>query len=142
MKFTSVSEVQKLVTYLLAQLSSALHPFVFINRMSAFCFHHLNTRLQLTDGTATMADPSAASQAASPPSASASRLRYSSASSKASRSCAHLSTHTLKQLKFVLPGGVVTYFLGTLARFWRLVESHGWAKYVYFSPSSQVEVVY
>jgi len=73
-----------------------------------------------------MADPSTASQAASP---SSSRVRLSSSSaSKASRSCAHLSSHTLKQLKFVLPGGVVTYVLGTLARFWRLVESNGWAR--------------
>ncbi|THH09155.1 hypothetical protein EW145_g2221 [Phellinidium pouzarii] len=45
------------------------------------------------------------------------------------RSFAHLSRHTLKQLKFVLPGGFVTYVLGTLARFWQLVEEEsGWAR--------------
>lgn len=39
-----------------------------------------------------------------------------------------LSRHTLKQLKFVLPGGLVTYLLDTHARFWRLVEGgNGWA---------------
>lgn len=44
----------------------------------------------------------------------------------------HLSRHTLKQLKFVLPGGLVTYVLGTTARFWRLVEEeHGWARCVF-----------
>jgi len=77
-----------------------------------------------------MADPSTASQVASPnlSSASSSRVRRTSSSGKTSRSCAHLSRHTLKQLKFVLPGGLVTYALGTLARFWKLVESNGWAK--------------
>ncbi|KAH8118053.1 hypothetical protein DFH11DRAFT_1699364 [Phellopilus nigrolimitatus] len=40
-----------------------------------------------------------------------------------------LSRHTLKQLKFVLPGGLVTYLLGTVARFWQLVEEeNGWAR--------------
>ncbi|KAI5122302.1 hypothetical protein M0805_002378 [Coniferiporia weirii] len=42
---------------------------------------------------------------------------------------ARLSRHTLKQLKFVLPGGLVTYLLGTVARFWQLVEKgSGWAR--------------
>ena len=43
----------------------------------------------------------------------------------------HLSRHTLKQLKFVVPGGAVTYVLGTLARIWHLVEEEtGWPQYV------------
>ncbi|EJD06585.1 uncharacterized protein FOMMEDRAFT_17095 [Fomitiporia mediterranea MF3/22] len=46
-----------------------------------------------------------------------------------SKAFLNLSRHTLKQLKFVLPGGAVTYLLGTLARFWQLVEEEtGWAR--------------
>ncbi|KAH9949912.1 hypothetical protein B0H21DRAFT_687617 [Amylocystis lapponica] len=43
-----------------------------------------------------------------------------------------LSRHTLRQLKFILPGGVVTYFLGTHVALWRLVRGQvavdGWAR--------------
>ena len=53
---------------------------------------------------------------------------------------AHLhgvSRHTLKQLKFVLPGGLVTYALGTLARLGALLgEDRGWARYVALLPAS------
>ena len=117
-------------------LSTHLRSCLHASYMSFFCLHHLNTRLQLASGSpaiATMADPSTASQAASTPSTSASsriRRASSASASKASRSCAHLSSHTLKQLKFVLPGGLVTYLFGTLTRFWRLVEDRGWARYV------------
>jgi len=55
-----------------------------------------------------------------------------SASSLASGRIAfvHLSRHTLKQLKFVLPGGLVTYVFDTWTRFWELVEQEkGWATF-------------
>lgn len=42
-----------------------------------------------------------------------------------------LSRHTLNQLKFVIPGGVVTYYLGAHEQFWRLVRDRGregWAR--------------
>lgn len=42
-----------------------------------------------------------------------------------------LSRHTLKQLKFVLPGALVTYLLDTLPHFWHLVvddHAHSWAR--------------
>jgi len=40
-----------------------------------------------------------------------------------------LSRHTQKQLKFLLPGGCVTYAFGTTAKFWQLVETdQGWAR--------------
>ena len=37
-----------------------------------------------------------------------------------------LSRHTLRQLKFVIPGGAVTYYLGTYEVFWRMVNGMGW----------------
>lgn len=41
----------------------------------------------------------------------------------------NLSKHTLKQLKFVLPGGVVTYLLGTIAKLGQLLEDESrWAR--------------
>lgn len=41
-----------------------------------------------------------------------------------------LSRHTLKQLKFVLPGGAITYWLDTHNRFWSIASSasQGWAR--------------
>lgn len=55
----------------------------------------------------------------------------------------HLSRHTLKQLKFVVPGGAVTYVLGTLARFWHLVEEErGWPRCVFLFVTSLHPVVY
>ncbi|KAI0925743.1 hypothetical protein AcW1_008096 [Taiwanofungus camphoratus] len=43
-----------------------------------------------------------------------------------------LSRHTLKQLKFILPGGFVTYYLGTRGEFWRIakgeVDDDGWGR--------------
>lgn len=45
-----------------------------------------------------------------------------------------VSRHTLKQLKFILPGGLITYYLGSHAALWRIVngEAHitGWGRYV------------
>ena len=45
-----------------------------------------------------------------------------------------LSRHTLKQLKFILPGGLITYYLGSHVAFWRLVKGQAgadsWARYV------------
>lgn len=37
-----------------------------------------------------------------------------------------LSRHTLRQLKFVIPGAGVTYYLGTHEIFWGLVNDIGW----------------
>jgi len=42
-----------------------------------------------------------------------------------------LSRHTLSQLKFVLPGAAITYYLGTHEVFWNLVSEvgrNGWAR--------------
>ena len=55
-------------------------------------------------------------------------------SSTLSRSLS-LSPHTLRQLKFVLPGGAVTYYLQTHAVLWRMVNDSGWeggARFVFF----------
>jgi hypothetical protein len=46
-------------------------------------------------------------------------------SSTISRSIS-LSRHTLRQLKFVIPGGAITYYLGTHEVFWRMVNGIGW----------------
>ena len=63
--------------------------------------------------------------------------RVSSGHRSSSTGFVHFSRHTLKQLKFVLPGGLVTYLLGTVARFWNLVEKEsGWARYVFIVPYS------
>ena len=51
-----------------------------------------------------------------------------------------LSRHTLKQLKFVLPGGALTYYFDSHNLLLRILGgeqgSHGWAAYVpiYRSP--------
>jgi hypothetical protein len=37
-----------------------------------------------------------------------------------------LSRHTLRQLKFVIPGGAITYYLGTHEVFWRMVNDMSW----------------
>lgn len=37
-----------------------------------------------------------------------------------------LSRHTLRQLKFVIPGGAITYYLGTHGVFWGLINEIGW----------------
>ncbi|EPS94485.1 hypothetical protein FOMPIDRAFT_1038833 [Fomitopsis schrenkii] len=43
-----------------------------------------------------------------------------------------VSRHTLKQLKFILPGGLITYYLGSHAALWRIVNSEeqitGWSR--------------
>ncbi|KZT72981.1 hypothetical protein DAEQUDRAFT_722072 [Daedalea quercina L-15889] len=43
-----------------------------------------------------------------------------------------VSRHTLKQLKFILPGGLITYYLGSHEALWRIVdgEAHttGWGR--------------
>ncbi|OBZ72096.1 hypothetical protein A0H81_07861 [Grifola frondosa] len=43
-----------------------------------------------------------------------------------------LSRHTLRQLKFVLPGGLITYYLNSHVAFWRIAtgeaDSDGWAQ--------------
>jgi len=43
-----------------------------------------------------------------------------------------VSRHTLKQLKFILPGGLITYYLGSHATFWRIVNGdadvEGWGR--------------
>ena len=45
-----------------------------------------------------------------------------------------LSRHTLRQLKFILPGGLITYYLGSHAALWRIVNGEaritGWDRYV------------
>lgn len=44
-----------------------------------------------------------------------------------------LSRHTLRQLKFVIPGGAITYYLGTHEVFWRMVSGigrEGWGRCV------------
>lgn len=46
-----------------------------------------------------------------------------------------LSRHTLRQLKFVIPGGVTTYYLRTHQVFWGLVNGmgwEGWGRYVIY----------
>ena len=56
--------------------------------------------------------------------------RSSSVNLSAQHSVVHLSRHTLKQLKFVLPGGVATYLLGTVAKLGQLLENESrWARY-------------
>ncbi|PAV16038.1 hypothetical protein PNOK_0765800 [Pyrrhoderma noxium] len=55
--------------------------------------------------------------------------RSSSVNLSARHSVVHLSRHTLKQLKFVLPGGVATYLLGTVAKLGQLLENESrWAR--------------
>ncbi|TDL25874.1 hypothetical protein BD410DRAFT_784910 [Rickenella mellea] len=40
-----------------------------------------------------------------------------------------ISKHTFKQLKFVIPGGVVTFLLDSHSKFWYLVhDADGWAR--------------
>ncbi|KAH9838239.1 uncharacterized protein C8Q71DRAFT_750134 [Rhodofomes roseus] len=43
-----------------------------------------------------------------------------------------VSRHTLKQLKFILPGGLITYYLDSHAAFWRVVNADadidGWGR--------------
>src|ERR1700683_1410003 len=51
-------------------------------------------------------------------------LKYYRAMS-ASRSVS-LSRHTLRQLKFVIPGGAITYYLGTHEVFWKMVNDMSW----------------
>ncbi|KAL0955008.1 hypothetical protein HGRIS_003932 [Hohenbuehelia grisea] len=42
--------------------------------------------------------------------------------------------HIFRQLKFIIPGATVTYFLGTLHEFWRVTEqAHGWARTTAFT---------
>ncbi|OSX57747.1 hypothetical protein POSPLADRAFT_1041611 [Postia placenta MAD-698-R-SB12] len=45
-----------------------------------------------------------------------------------------LSHHTLRQLKFILPGGLTTYYLNSHAIFWRVVRgdtgTDGWGRFV------------
>lgn len=46
-----------------------------------------------------------------------------------------LSSHTLRQLKFVIPGALITYYLGTHHVFWDMVNGigwDGWARYTEF----------
>jgi len=42
------------------------------------------------------------------------------------KSSVSLSRHTLRQLKFVIPGGAITYNLGTHEVFWGLLNDIGW----------------
>jgi len=51
--------------------------------------------------------------------------KYHAMSSTPSRSVS-LSRHTLRQLKFVIPGGAITYYLGTHKVFWRMVTDMSW----------------
>lgn len=44
-----------------------------------------------------------------------------------------VSQHTLRQLKFVIPGGAITYYLRTYDVFWRILEGElgdGWGRCV------------
>jgi hypothetical protein len=43
-----------------------------------------------------------------------------------------VSRHTLRQLKFVVPGGAITYWLNTTQRFWDVIygASKGWGRCV------------
>lgn len=47
-----------------------------------------------------------------------------------------LSRHTLRQVKFILPGGLITFSLGTHDIYLRLLKGEGdvggWAQYAYF----------
>ncbi|KAH9481733.1 hypothetical protein JR316_0006260 [Psilocybe cubensis] len=45
--------------------------------------------------------------------------------------------HTLRQLKLVLPGAAITYYLGTLNDFWGIIEGNGgfWARLAGFGAS-------
>lgn len=57
----------------------------------------------------------------------------SSADSK--RYLSWLSLHTLRQLKFILPGAAVTYYLQSHLVFYHVFEDNGtWGKYVYVQP--------
>lgn len=40
--------------------------------------------------------------------------------------------HTLRQLKLVVPGGAITYYLKTLHEFWRIAQGEGgsWGRFV------------
>ena len=54
-------------------------------------------------------------------------------SSSRTTSFMSLSRHTLSQLKFVLPGAAITYYLGTHEVFWNLLSEvgrNGWARYI------------
>ncbi|PPQ85387.1 hypothetical protein CVT25_006418 [Psilocybe cyanescens] len=45
--------------------------------------------------------------------------------------------HTLRQLKLVLPGAAITYYLGTLNDFWKIIQGNGgsWARLAGFGAS-------
>jgi hypothetical protein len=42
--------------------------------------------------------------------------------------------HTLRQLKLVVPGGAITYYLATLQEFWRIAQGEGgsWGRCVQY----------
>lgn len=58
----------------------------------------------------------------------------SSSRPRSSSSPVSLSRHTLSQLKFIIPGGAITYYLGTPIEIWRIAEGFdevdGWGRHV------------
>ncbi|KAF9557437.1 hypothetical protein CPC08DRAFT_640262 [Agrocybe pediades] len=51
--------------------------------------------------------------------------------------------HMLRQLKLVLPGALITYYLGTLNDFWNILQGTGgaWARYALVSSSVGLGIV-
>jgi hypothetical protein len=53
----------------------------------------------------------------------------------------HLSRHTLKQLKFLIPGGAITYWLDSYHEFLYVAAgvNVGWGRYVFTSVFRYIE---
>ena len=55
-----------------------------------------------------------------------------------------LSRHTLRQLKFVIPGGAITYYLGTHEVFWKMINGmgrEGWGRCVKYTGFIRVALI-
>lgn len=85
--------------------------------------HHSKSHLYATSSP--VASPSNPPTTTSQPTASSSKSRVR-----------HVpwTEHTLRQLKLVIPGAAITYYLGTLDDFWKILQGFGgsWAQSVFF----------